>query len=374
MRLDKVSTIKRFFTRKPESSPPDDPPQATQSCIAIQERSDMYLRTITVLFDLLKAFTLNIQEIQSDRFKSEVEALTQRFQELEKPKHLEVHFENQADKMKTYIDRQRAYLEDREIELRDIIDLLTRALAHLNVENREFYERINNQGEKIIALSGLDDIKKIKIALKAEVDQMRQIVYTKQDQEQRRIQLLSGQVQTLQGELEKARHQSLTDGLTGIYNRLALDDVLAERIAHATAHGHDFCLLMIDVDDFKPINDNHGHGIGDRVLIALAQKFRNSVRNEDFVCRYGGEEFTILLDGAAYRNGIKKAEQIRSTIASVRYATSEAQTGDYLSVTISIGVSQFRKGDTADDLITRADKALYEAKRKGKNCVVGKKS
>jgi diguanylate cyclase (GGDEF)-like protein len=81
-----------------------------------------------------------------------------------------------------------------------------------------------------------------------------------------------------------------------------------------------------------------------------------------------------LLDGAAYRNGIKKAEQIRSAIASVRYATSETQTGDYLSVTISIGVSQHRKGDTADDLITRADKALYEAKRKGKNCVVGKKS
>ena len=138
-----MSTIKRFFTRKPELSPPDDPGQATQSCIAIQERSDMYLRTISVLLDLLKAFTLNIQEIQSERFKSEVEALAQRFQEQEKPKHLEVHFENQTDKMKTYIDRQRVYLEDREIELRDIIDLLTRALAHLNVENREFYERIN---------------------------------------------------------------------------------------------------------------------------------------------------------------------------------------------------------------------------------------
>jgi diguanylate cyclase len=285
--LDKVSAIKRFFIRKPELAPPDDPLQSTQACLAIQERSDMYLRTITVLFNLLNAFTLNIQEIQSERFKSDLEALTQRFQELEKHKHLEVHFEDQTDRMRAYIDRQRVYLEDREIELRDIIDLLTRALAHLNVENREFYERINNQGEKIIALSGLDDIKKIKIALKAEVDQMRQIVFTKQDQEQRRIQLLSGQVQSLQGELEKARHQSMTDGLTGIYNRLALDDVLAERIVHANTHNHDFCVLMIDVDDFKPINDNYGHGIGDRVLIALAQKFRNSVRNEDLCAATG---------------------------------------------------------------------------------------
>lgn len=364
----------KLFNRKPDGPVEDGALQVAKQSALFQERCDLFQRTVHALLHLLKAFALDIKEIQSERFKAEIEEWTVRFQEVERPKRLELDFEQQKERMLAFIDRQRGYLEDREKELRDIIDLLTRALANLNIENREFYERINDQGEKIMALTGLDDIKKIKNALKLEVEQMRRIVHTKQDQEQRQIHLLAGQVMTLKDELEKAREKSMTDGLTGIYNRQALDDVLAERIDRARIVSTDFSVLMIDVDDFKEINDQHGHVIGDRVLIALAQKFRTSIRSEDFLCRYGGEEFTIILEGAAFRNALKKAQQICNTIASVRYATSEKQTDNYLSITVSIGVSPFKKGDTASDLITRADRALYEAKRKGKNCVVGKKS
>ena len=132
--------------------------------------------------------------------------------------------------------------------------------------------------------------------------------------------------------------------------------------------------MMIDIDDFKQINDNFGHTIGDRVLMALAQKCRNHIRGEDFLARYGGEEFTIILEGASLRIALKKAREICSLIASVRYATSESQKDDYLSMTVSIGVSQYKKGDSAGDLIERADKALYDAKRKGKNRAVSRKS
>jgi len=132
--------------------------------------------------------------------------------------------------------------------------------------------------------------------------------------------------------------------------------------------------MMIDIDNFKQINDKYGHVIGDRVLVALAQKCRTLIRSEDFIARYGGEEFTIILEGASLRHAIKKAQQICSTIASVRYATSESQSQDYLSMSVSIGASQFKKGDTPESLISRADKALYEAKHKGKNRVIGRKS
>ena len=356
------------------------PPEETdirslvEKAAAIQEKCDVYSRSITVMLHFLKAFALDIQEIQADRFKEEIEEINERFQDPEKPKRLELHFEQRKESILNFIDRQQAYIRDREKELRDIIDLLTRAMANLNVENRDFYQRINQQSEKIIKISALDDIKKIKNALKEEVDQMRQIVHLREEQEQRQIRLLAGQVNSLQTELEKTREKAMTDALTGIYNRQALDDFITERIDRSHMSDAEFSLLMIDIDNFKQINDKFGHLIGDRVLVALAQKCRTSIRGEDFLARYGGEEFTILLEGAGFRNALKKAQNLCNTIASVRYATSDNAKDEYLSMTISIGVSQFKKGDTAADLIARADKALYDAKHKGKNCVVGRKS
>lgn len=346
----------------------------TEKIAAVQERCDVFSRSIEVMFHFLKTFVIDVEEIQSDRFKEEIQELSEKFNETQRPKRLEMEFDNKKERILNFIDRQHAYINDREKELRDIITLLTRAMANLNIENLEFYQRINKQSEKIIEISDLDNIKKLKNALKIEVDQMREIVHQKKDQEQRQIRLLASQVNTLQTELEAAREKAMTDGLTGVYNRQALDDFLEERIERNRIVYRDFSIMMIDIDDFKQINDTYGHTIGDRVLIALAQKCRNFIRGEDFFARYGGEEFTIVLEGASYRNTIKKGREMCANIASVRYATSESQKEDYLSMTVSIGVSQFKKGDTACELIERADKALYDAKRKGKNCVVGRKS
>ncbi len=340
----------------------------------LQERYSVFQRSIDVMFHFVKAFAIDIEELQTDRFKEDIQELSERFKQIERPKKLELNFENKKEHILNFIDHQHKYIEDREKELRDIIDLLTRAMANLNVENLEFYQRINVQGEKIIKISGLDDIKKIKNALKVEVDQMRQIVDLKKDQEQRQIRLLAGQVSSLQTELEVAKAKAMTDGLTGVYNRQALNDFLTERVERNKMVNRDFSIMMIDIDDFKQINDKYGHQIGDRVLVALAQKCRSFIRGEDFLARYGGEEFTVILEGAPFRHAVKKGRDMCAAISSVRYATSETQTNDYLTMTVSIGVSQFKKGDTPSDLIERADQALYEAKHKGKNRAVGRKS
>ncbi len=363
-----------FLNRSQNPPEEADLRSMTEKLSIIQDKCDVYLRSITAMLHFLKAFTLDVAELQTERFKQEIEELNERFQEPEKPKRLELHFEQRKEHILHFIDQQQTYIKDREKELRDIIDLLTRAMANLNVENREFYQRINEQGEKIIKISALDDIKKIKNALKVEVDQMREIVHLKEDQEQRQIRLLATQVTSLKTELEKTREKAMTDALTGAYNRQALDDFLAARIERSQMNNAEFSLLMVDIDNFKQINDKFGHPIGDRVLVALAQKCRNSIRGEDFLARYGGEEFTIILEGAGFRNALKKAQLLCNTIASVRYATSDGATDEYLSMTISIGVTQFKKGDTVADLVGRADKALYDAKHKGKNCVVGRKS
>lgn len=130
---------------------------------------------------------------------------------------------------------------------------------------------------------------------------------------------------------------------------------------------------MVDIDNFKEINDNYGHQTGDRVIMAVANKCRESIRGADFLARYGGEEFVIILNGASLKNAAKKANHICQSIAATRYCLDEVPGGPTLSVTVSIGVSYLQKSDTVATVTQRADKALYAAKHTGKNCALSEK-
>jgi diguanylate cyclase len=349
--------------------------QLTQKNTLLQEKSDVFLRSIEAILHFLKSFAMDLSEIRSDRFKEMIDGLTQQFTSPERPKRIELDFERQKEKILNFIDRQHHYIADRENELRDIIDLLSKAMASLDVENREFYCRVYDQSEKMEQITLLGDIKKIKSALQHEVTQMREIVDQKKDQDRRQVQLLAGQVDSLRQELEKTKAKSMTDGLTGAYNRQAFDDTLKDLLVRSRVMNNDLSLLMLDLDDFKKINDTYGHLIGDRVLVAFCQKCRKSIRGDDVLARYGGEEFAIILPGANLKNALKKGRQICDAISSARYATNNDDSEeDVLSVTVSIGVTVFKHDDTAETIISRADKALYKAKRSGKNCAVAIKS
>jgi diguanylate cyclase (GGDEF)-like protein len=134
-----------------------------------------------------------------------------------------------------------------------------------------------------------------------------------------------------------------------------------------------FSLLMLDIDNFKRINDTYGHPVGDRVILAVVQQCKGLIRKDDFLARYGGEEFAIILPAASLRHGSKKARAICKAIAVMRYPLDSQAPHTILSFTVSIGVSTCRPGDTVASIVERADKALYEAKRLGKNRVVSEK-
>ncbi len=338
-----------------------------------EERGRLYLRCILGLLHFMKAFALDFKETQAEIFREDIDALAERFKSSDKPRRIEMQFEQRKENILAFIGRQNNYIRECEQELRDIIDLLTKAIAGLNVENLEFYQRVHEQSEKIIELTRLDDIKKIKNALKDEVSRIRETVDLKKSQERHHMQRLAGQVTTLRRELEQAKAKSLTDALTGAYNRQALDDYLAGQSERSEAMGTGFALLLLDLDDFKSVNDTYGHQIGDRALMAFVRKCRSAIRGDDFLARYGGEEFAIILPGADLRNAHKKASQICDIVAAARYATGEEDAGGNLRITVSIGVCAFQKGDTPETLIARADKALYHAKQSGKNRAVAKK-
>ncbi len=171
-------------------------------------------------------------------------------------------------------------------------------------------------------------------------------------------------IQHLNEQVKVLERNSNLDGLTKVYNRRALSTYLKEVCSKETLP-HDLYLLILDIDDFKRVNDTHGHLAGDKVLIFLANTLRKTLRDGDRVFRYGGEEFVIVLN----RLDTMQCQNITSRLLALVRNNKLIYKGIGLSVTMSIGSTKFIAGDTPDSLISRADKALYKAKENGKDQV-----
>lgn len=193
-----------------------------------------------------------------------------------------------------------------------------------------------------------------------------------------RRQALTVQLENVRGDLEEsnialrttlsaAEMLAARDQLTGLCNRRNFDQRLESAIARATRHGGAFSLLMLDIDHFKNINDYYGHATGDDVLRRFGEVLNERLRQNDVAARWGGEEFVVLADGTSLENARMLAEHIRESIASTPFPPVPR-------VTVSIGIAEHQPGETGDDLLRRADKALYGAKRNGRNRVIAAES
>jgi diguanylate cyclase (GGDEF)-like protein len=163
-----------------------------------------------------------------------------------------------------------------------------------------------------------------------------------------------------------AERQARVDELTGIANRRLCEDSLTSEIARADRLGTPFTLVLADLDDFKHVNDAHGHTVGDDVLREFAAVLRATVRDSDLAGRWGGEEFVVFLPGTDVVGGAQLADRVRRVLAERSF---RGRRGAVFGVTCSFGVAQHRAGDDERELFAAADRALYRAKRAGKNQV-----
>ena len=172
------------------------------------------------------------------------------------------------------------------------------------------------------------------------------------------------QVQTLQVQLSE---QANRDPLTGMYNRRYLDVAMARELQRCRLEAQPLSVILIDVDFFKRVNDNHGHAAGDEVLRVLAQLLRKNTRAVDVACRIGGEEFLVILPTMPQQTARERAEQYRLAFA----ATTVMHEGVAIQSTLSLGIATYPgHGQTQDDLVHCADQALYQAKSEGRNRTV----
>ncbi|WP_277811702.1 diguanylate cyclase [Chromohalobacter canadensis] len=164
---------------------------------------------------------------------------------------------------------------------------------------------------------------------------------------------------------EQLEEASIRDALTGLYNRRFLDDTLTRELARAERQSGPLSVLMLDIDHFKPINDDHGHAFGDRALIEVADLLSDNVRRGDIVCRYGGEEFVIIMPGAGLAAARQRGEHLRHQVATLDIALDD---GTPLHLTVSLGLACYpQHGEYAETLLHHADMALYGAKQGGRN-------
>ena len=162
-------------------------------------------------------------------------------------------------------------------------------------------------------------------------------------------------------------NQATTDALTRLYNRGYFMELAERQVKLASEKDEKFSVIMLDVDYFKNVNDTYGHKIGDRVLVELSRCCEKALRDTDIICRFGGEEFILLLSNTHIRAATKVAERLRSTISSLEIPTDNE--GEFVKFTVSLGVAESSQADNIDDIIKFADDALYKAKQNGRNRV-----
>lgn len=246
-------------------------------------------------------------------------------------------------------------------EIDQMMSLIEVALSH----NGEYRENLSTATEELKTTHSAEKLRAVVRNL---------LMKTQENEENSRLleshlRQTRDQVSQLQQHLEVVRNESYTDPLTSLYNRKYFDQALLRTIEDTVASGKPLSILMADIDHFKAFNDNYGHLTGDQVLRLVANAIKSNVKGQDLACRFGGEEFVVILPDTSMRAAVAAAENIRRAVMTkelVRRSTSETLG----RITLSLGVATWNGNDTAHSVIERADTCLYAAKNAGRNRVL----
>jgi diguanylate cyclase (GGDEF)-like protein len=258
---------------------------------------------------------------------------------------------------KTYVTRN---LQD----VRNVLWEFTNIVGHAIVEDQETDQKVTKHLSQLRTATEGGSFQDVKKALFAVVEGINTLIEERKKRQQQRLKNLGEKLRAVEEELGSARKQMSLDALTQLFNRGALDLQLERTASVSFFSGTSACILMVDVDHFKHINDTYGHLAGDAVLQQLANRLVSTFpRKTDFIARYGGEEFCILLQGAGYELSQRLGERLLAAVRREEFQYQDIR----IPVTVSVGVAELMPGETVPSWIERVDRALYQAKDSGRD-------
>jgi diguanylate cyclase (GGDEF)-like protein len=261
----------------------------------------------------------------------------------------------------------RKHLAEKRDRIQQIQETLVQQVSDVIKQNEKFGVLLEVEHESLRQTDSMEELEALKGALISEVGRLREghnALARKLDTASKYLHIIGTEGQYLNDELTRVHILSLTDELTDLPNRRAFLRRLEDEVARVQRYGYPLSLALIDMDSFKSVNDRYGHGAGDEVLRNFASNVLSIFRHHDMVARYGGEEFAVLLPNTDRNGALRALEKVRKRTSESSYQFG----GKTMAMpTFSAGISLYRPGETPGSLIERADKALYQAKRLGRN-------
>ncbi|MDY0036860.1 MAG: diguanylate cyclase [Zoogloea oleivorans] len=276
------------------------------------------------------------------------------------------------NRLRNVIQRQGAIkieLNDAQTRLKDMLARFVDRLGDFTESTGEYHDKIEQCAERI---SSAQDITQLTDVIAEVMRETRTVQETTRrsrselEELRTRVHDANSEITRLQVELEQTSELIRHDPLTGVLNRKGLDEALTRETALARRRGTALCVGLLDVDNFKQINDNHGHQTGDEALQHLVDVVRENVRPQDSVARYGGEEFVVLLPDTLLDSAVATMVRLQRALTKRFFLTRQQK----LLITFSAGVAEMHDGEAPEEALDRADKAMYIAKRSGKNRVI----
>jgi diguanylate cyclase (GGDEF)-like protein len=249
-------------------------------------------------------------------------------------------------------------------ELTRFVALVRDTVTVLGGESQDPSTEINKAADRFNELLEIKDFGQLKSRLAHEVTMLRRLAEERQRQWREATDMFMAKVAVLETQLAGVREEASLDPLTKIGNRRHFEASLSDQLLKSRRQ---FVVVLFDLDNFKQINDTHGHMMGDRVLQETALALKTSMRPGDYLARIGGDEFAAIAPGLTLRQSEARMQSVLETISAQLRGVK-----GLIPVSLSCGVAECSAGDTAQSLIGRADQALYDAKRKGKNRVAVK--
>ena len=260
-------------------------------------------------------------------------------------------------------------LGDAKTTLKQMITCLVDNIDDLSKTTGDYHDKMVNYAEKINLAKEIPDLNQLLVEILRETKHMQSRVISTRDEflaARAEVEIAEGKINQLETELLKMGEKVHEDHLTGILNRRGLDNAFERESARAVRNNKPMCFALLDIDNFKRLNDVHGHHVGDSALVYLVEAVKETTRPHDIVARFGGEEFVILLPDASIEEAVAVISRVRRSLTK-RFFLHENKR---LLITFSAGVAEYQVNESQDSIVVRADKALYQAKNNGKNQVV----